>query len=46
MVEETPLDIQFKKLWETEKYGTEGAESKLGNLSEDDRFAQDMVDTW
>ena len=27
-----------------EKYGTEGAESKLQTLSEYDRYAQDMVD--
>ena len=27
-VEESPLDIEFKRFWDTEKFGTEEAESK------------------
>ena len=37
-IEETPLDTQFKRFWETEKYGTKGAESK------EDKYALDIVD--
>ena len=36
-VEETPLEVQFKRFWETEKYGTEGEENQCTLLSEDQK---------
>ena len=35
-VEESPLDREFKRFWDTEKFGTEEAESKKKVLSEED----------
>ena len=42
-VEETPLQVQFKRFWETEKYGTEGEENRRTLLSEEDQKAVAIV---
>jgi len=44
-VEESPLDIEFKRFWDTEKFGTEEAESKKKVLSEEDMKASGIVQT-
>ena len=42
-VEETPLEVQVKRFWETEKYGTEVEENQRTLLSEEDRKAVTIV---
>ena len=42
-VEESPLDREFKRFWDTEKFGTEEAESKKKVLSEEDMKASVIV---
>ena len=44
-VEESTLDREFKRFWDTEKFGTEGAESKKKVLSEEDMKASEIVRT-
>ena len=44
-VEESTLDREFKRFWDTEKLGTEGAESKKKVLSEEDMKASEIVRT-
>ena len=44
-VEESTLDRGFKRIWDTEKFGTEGAESKKKVLSEEDMKASKIVRT-
>ena len=42
-MEETPLEVQFKRFWETDKYGTEGEENQRTVLSEEDQKAVTIV---
>ena len=42
-IQDTPLDLQFKRFWETEIYGTEGEESRTIVLSEEDQRAVAIV---
>ena len=42
-IQDTPLDLQFKRFWETEIYGTEGEESRTIVLSEVDQRAVAIV---
>ena len=43
MIEETPLDVQFKRFWETETFGTEGKERNEPILSQKDKLALEIV---
>ena len=38
-----PLEVQLKRFWETEKYGTEGEENQRTLLSEEDQKAVTIV---
>lgn len=37
------MDQQFKKFWETENFGIEGADSRTEVMSEEDRRATEIV---